>query len=276
VVRSARTIYLYSLYQENTMQKYRFSHAERYAVWLNHEKRCWLCNEPLRLLETTIDHVVPECLLEDEESLQKIVDVYELPSAFEINGFENWLPCHNHCNQSKSSTTFSFVPGYKLILDRLIRDADKVARSADAITKHVIKDKLFAKIFVALEKETISLQDIKTLVGDLGGGVFRGDDVKVDTSEFIKLDNGYWLHKEDVVAHGICTCERDTCVDHNSKVMCVWGSALSDWVARKRLYWKCYDEIIECPRCHERHKRGHVGSMGPCQIPFKDQVAQRD
>src|SRR5262245_24225882 len=185
------------------MQKYRFSHAERYAVWLNHEKRCWLCNEPLRLLETTIDHVVPESLLEDEATFRKIVDMYQLPADFSINGFENWLPCHNHCNQSKSNTTFGFVPGYKLILDRLNRASDDVKRSAIAITRNVIKDKLFARIFVALEEKTISFEDIETLVGDLGGGAFRHRDATTGTSQFIRLDNGYWLHKHDVVAYGI-------------------------------------------------------------------------
>jgi hypothetical protein len=113
---------------DDTVNKYSFSHAERYAVWLNHDKRCWLCNEPLRLIETTIDHVIPECLLVDDEHFRQIIDAYDLPLTFSINGFENWLPCHAHCNQRKSNTTFVFVPAYKIILDRLVRDAKKVAR----------------------------------------------------------------------------------------------------------------------------------------------------
>src|ERR1017187_2576715 len=167
------------------MRKYRFSFAERYAVWLHHEKRCWLCLEPLRLIEATIDHVVPESLLQDEVAFRRIIDLYALPSKFSINGFENWLPCHNHCNQSKSNATFEFVPANKLILDRLIRDAADVELSATAITRNVTKDKLFAKIFVALETQKISLADIAALVSDLGRGTFHHDDGELDTSQFI-------------------------------------------------------------------------------------------
>ena len=175
------------------MGKYRFSNAERYAVWLNHGKRCWLCNEPLRLHETTIDHVVPESVLEDNAKLKTIIDCYDLPSEFCVNGFENWLPCHNHCNQRKSNSTFKFVPGYKLILDRLIRDADKVSNSAAAITQNVKKDKLFAQIMAAIDKDEISLKDLESFIGDIAGGTFHPKIRPLKKSQFIQIDSGYWL-----------------------------------------------------------------------------------
>lgn len=258
------------------MQKYSFSHAERYAVWLNHEKRCWLCKEPLRLVETTIDHVVPESLLAHEDRLTKVRDIYDLPASFAINGFENWLPCHAHCNQTKSDATFDFVAGYKLILDRLIRDADKVERSAKAVTRNISTDKLFAKIFTAIEQQRVSVQELVNLVGHIGGGTFQQDQPEQDAAEFIKLDSGYWIHKSEIVAHGECSCEQIACVDHNYKVMCVWNSALSDWVIGTRLYWKCYDEKITCPRCDQFHKRGWIGRLDHCGKPFSDQINRRD
>lgn len=94
--------------------------------------------------------------------------------------------------------------------------------------------------------------------------------------EMIPLDNGYWLHPDDVAAEGQCSCDRKTCVDSEDKVYCFWADALSDWVIEKRLYWKCYDEVISCPRCGNRHKRGHVGKQGECGHPYKDQLAQTD
>src|SRR4051812_14466396 len=112
------------------MKKYVFSHAERYAVWLNHERRCWLCLEPLRLIETTVDHVIAENLLEDNDKRMQVILQYGLPSSFNINGFENWLPCHNHCNQKKGTMEFPFVPGNRVILDRLMRLAPQVQRTA--------------------------------------------------------------------------------------------------------------------------------------------------
>ncbi len=258
------------------MKKYSFSTAERYSVWLHYEKRCWLCNEPLRFKETTIDHVVPESLIENEEDFRRIVEIFALPPNFQINGFENWLPCCNPCNQKKSNTIFDFAPVYKIILDRLISNAPKVGQSVAAITRNITKDKLFAQIFAAFEKEKISLDDLVSLVNELGGGNFQRDEKAHDTSQFIRLENGYWLHKKDVVKTGICACERITCVDQNTKVVCVWPNSLSDWAIHKHLYKKCYDEILLCPRCNERHERGNIGRLDFCKKPFKDQIAQND
>lgn len=254
------------------MDKYSFSYSERYAVWLHHQKRCWLCLEPLRLIETTIDHVVPENLLEDRARFGSIIKEYSLPANFNINGFENWLPCHNHCNVSKGGAPFKFVPGNKLILDRLIRDASKVERTYNSIKENVKKDKLFAQVSAALEEKVISLNDLQTLSAEpsAASGVAPG------SAEMIRLDNGYWLHGDDVEAEGLCTCDRQTCVENSNRVYCYWARSLSDWVVCKRLYWKCYDEIICCPRCENDHKRGHVGRQGVCGRPYKDQIAQTD
>lgn len=254
------------------MKKREFSHSERYAVWVSHQKRCWLCLEPLRLIETTIDHVVPESLLHDEEKRVEVLTEYGLPQSFNINGFENWLPCHNHCNQKKGNTAFEFVPGTRLILDRLIRLAPKVRHAANAIKANAEKDKLLARIFVAMEQEAITLEDLKELMSDLPAP----EGAAPVPVKMIRLDNGYWLHEDDVAREGLCRCERDRCVDSATKVHCLFSRMLSSWVITKGLHWRCYDEVIDCPRCTRRHKRGHVGRAGFCGRPYVDQEAQTD
>src|SRR5690349_17600689 len=89
-------------FPHSLMQKHVFTEAERYAVWLHHGKRCWLCLEPLDLVAATVDHVVAESLTDDPTALQETIELYKLPATFNVNSFENWLPAHNHCNQSKS------------------------------------------------------------------------------------------------------------------------------------------------------------------------------
>ena len=64
------------------MTKYNFKKNEQYAVWLNHGKRCWLCDEPLRLGETTIDHIIPESLLNNDNKRQEIFEIYGLNKEF--------------------------------------------------------------------------------------------------------------------------------------------------------------------------------------------------
>ncbi|GAA3623784.1 HNH endonuclease [Flavivirga jejuensis] len=113
------------------MAKYKYH--ERYAVWLNHEKRCWLCKEPLRIDETTIDHILPESLLDDEKKKKKVFEIYGLNDKFRINGFENWLPAHLVCNQNKGSSILNCVPLYAFILNRTIKKAEKVLRTSQAM-----------------------------------------------------------------------------------------------------------------------------------------------
>lgn len=63
---------------------------------------------------------------------------------------ENWLPCHNHCNQTKGERSADFVPGIKAILDRLKAKARQVERVADSVALNVAKDKVFKAIFTGL------------------------------------------------------------------------------------------------------------------------------
>jgi hypothetical protein len=255
------------------MKKYTFSYAERYAIWLHHQKRCWRCLEPLRLIETSVDHVVPEYLLGDEHTLSSIIEYYGLSSDFQINGFENWLPCHRHCNEAKGKS-FNFAPGNDIVFRRLAERASIAERTVNSIKANVVKDKLLAKIFVALEEKKITMADLQSLVGDLGNGAFVP--AASIAPKMIHLDNGYWLHEEDVAAEGPCQCGRESCVDRDDTVYCYWARALSNWVVRKRLYWKCYDEVVSCPRCGNSHRRGHVGKRDVCERPYKDQVEQHD
>jgi hypothetical protein len=252
--------------------KRRISYAERYAVWHCNDQRCWLCQEPLRLAEATVDHVLPESLLDDDIARQKILTDYGLPTDFNINGYENWLPCHNHCNQSKSNKAPAFVPGNKMIFDRLKQRAHEGERMARSVSSNVAKDKVFKTIFAALETQTISMRDLDELLH-----AFIDDPAKAGVPEdVIILDSGYWFRREQIVREGVCGCERNACVGHSDKVYCYFPSSLSPWVTTTGLFWRCYDEVISCPRCSGRHKRGHVGRQDVCGRPYLNQKTQTD
>lgn len=258
------------------MDKHDFSQCEKYAIWLHHEKRCWLCLEPLRLHDTTIDHVIPETLSGNPSILATVITEYGLPAGFKVNGFENWLPCHNRCNASKGSAAFGFTPGFKVILDRLVRDASSVERTATTIKQNIARDKLFGIIAIALESDVLSPEDINDFLSRITGAPAESFNVAKAHPEMIRLDNGYWLHREDVAVEGPCLCGQEACVEAIGTVYCYWAHSLSDWVVRKRLHWKCYDESIMCPRCADTHKRGHIGRGGVCGRPYLDQSAQTD
>jgi hypothetical protein len=253
-------------------KKRRSSYAERYAVWLCHGPKCWWCHEPLRIWETTIDHVLPESLLDDEAARRDILTQYGLPESFNINGYENWLPCHTHCNQQKGAIALTFVPGHKAILDRLKSKAGEAERAARSVTANIAKDKVFRSIFAGLEQRTISVRDLEDLLQ-----AFVEDPRKAGMSEDgLLLDSGYWFPRDQIVHEGLCRCERNACVGYNKKIYCYFEASLSPWVVKTGLFWRCYDEVIACPRCADWHKRGHIGRVDVCGRPYLNQAAQND
>jgi hypothetical protein len=258
------------------MPKKKFSHAERYSVWLHNQRRCWWCEVPLRLAEVTVDHVIPEFLEETPEKLSKLLSEYDLPKDFQVNGFENWLPAHSHCNSEKSTRVFKLVPAYRPVFSHLIRTSAKAKRTADAVKRNVVKDKLLVKLATAIDENEVSLTDLTDFLDLFGVQSNVPTSQLAQGSSCFKLDNGYWLRREDIAAEGFCDCERSTCVGQDEKVYCYFPSHLSSWVIGRRLYHRCYDEIIQCPRCSATHRRGYVGRAGSCARPYSDQEHQVD
>jgi hypothetical protein len=254
------------------MKKRRFTYSERYAVWHCHGQRCWLCTEPLRLVDTTIDHFFPESLLSNKALRIKALSEYGLDDNFDINGFENWLPCHGRCNQTKGNKTFEFIPGNMVVLGRLIKLAPKVKRTALEVSSNITKDKVFGRLFAALERETISTEDLRELLGKF----VEAPAPKAIPEDVLLLDGGYWVFRNEVAREGECQCERNRCVDSPGKVYCYFRPDSPQWVITTGLYWKCYDEIVQCPRCSSQHKRGHIGKDGVCGKPYRDQESQTD
>lgn len=259
-----------------TIKKYKFSAAQRYSVWLHHEKRCWFCSEPLSFVQVTVDHVVPETLLSEPLRLKKIINDYDLPKSFQINGYENWLPAHNHCNGAKSDKVFTMTPSYRPIFERLVQNAAKVKRTAEAIERNRSKAKVLTSLLAALEKNKISLTDVTDLLS-----AYASTDISITGTPstpkvYLRLDNGYFIDRQSIAFEGPCECEQDTCTGRTEKVYCYWPSHLSTWVKRKHLFHRCFDEIIKCPRCAIDHRRGDVGRIDICAKPYTDQENQVD
>lgn len=112
------------------MARYRFSPAERYAVFTVHNEKCWLCGEPISLLETEVDHVIPETLIGNDE-LATVLSELGLPPDFAINSFGNWMPAHRRCNGEKSDTVFRPSPIIQLKLQSAMDRADRAAALYD-------------------------------------------------------------------------------------------------------------------------------------------------
>jgi hypothetical protein len=92
----------------------------------------------------------------------------------------------------------------------------------------------------------------------------------------IVLEWGEVIFQDEIKAQGFCQCNRKACVDHDQKVYCYFPKRLSTWVIKTALYSRCYDQKITCPRCKKKQKRGHIGKLNVCGMPYKNQKRQTD
>lgn len=246
--------------------------STRFAVWECHGKKCWMCNDPLRLLTTVVDHVIPHSLARKPSELARILEDLNLPADFNIDGFENLLPSCAPCNLRKGKRVFEPYPKHKLVLDDLAAKASWVRRTAEKTRMNVVTDRILNAIFVALEDRTMSMVDLERFLVDI---VRTPDQIGVP-DDVIILSDGYWYRRSSIVGEGHCRCEREICVDAESKVYCYFHAELSEWVITTGLYFRCYDELVTCSRCGRMHKRGHIGRSAACGRPFANQAAQTD
>ena len=120
------------------MSRYSFSAAERYAVFTVHNERCWICGKPVGLLETEIDHIIPESLI-GSKALPGVLADLGLGPDFDINSFMNWMPAHGPCNREKSDILFRPSP---LILVKLELAAQRAKRAATLHDEYVTDRKI--------------------------------------------------------------------------------------------------------------------------------------
>lgn len=92
------------------MSTYKFSPAERAAIYSTHGEKCYLCGTPVNLKTMEVDHILPESLVGKPKELQAALNAFSLPSDFDLNSFANWLPACRPCNGTKKDLVFEPTP----------------------------------------------------------------------------------------------------------------------------------------------------------------------
>lgn len=110
------------------MSQYRFSITQRYAIFLVHGMKCYLCGVPLDFASMVVDHVVPEHLLATPTLLDAVKSELGLPASFNLNSFENWLPACGPCNTRKAARQFRPSLLIQAEMQRLAEKADEARR----------------------------------------------------------------------------------------------------------------------------------------------------
>lgn len=247
------------------MAKHSFNPKERYAIWANHGWSCWDCGVPLFYKDLEIDHFFPECFLSERyaEKREKAYREFEVHDDFQINWFENWLPSCSECNRAKADYAPDPTKRNKKIFKRLKERAYNTSKTADDVQSNRSVETILNGIFSAISRQVLSIDD---LIGFCQ--TIAEDPTEYGAKEGSLFLDGILFGPEKVRRKCLCKCGRQTCTGRQERVMCYFHDGLSDWIVNTGLYWQCYDEIVECPRCAQHHKRGHIGSDRFCGSPF--------
>lgn len=146
------------------MKKHRFDTIHRFAIWHQNGKRCYHCGEPMPFLEATIDHVIPESLLQDAQQRERVFRELNLPPSFAINDYCNWLPAHERCNKSKGAKVFRPTPLIQELLDDLQRNSDAIKAFVTRVITSQKRDTLLARLATALEADEITRVDVYAIL----------------------------------------------------------------------------------------------------------------
>lgn len=110
------------------MPRLNLSAVKREAIWLAHGRKCAYTRQELNVNNFHIDHIIPVSLAKDSTAFNTIKRKYNLPESFNINGFENLLPCHPTVNHQKSD----------LILEKIYYFLSIAASKKSSIEENII------------------------------------------------------------------------------------------------------------------------------------------
>lgn len=166
------------------MYKHKFTVAERYALHEVYSRVCPWCHDLIRGSELTIDHIIPERLLESPPELEALIEEYGLPDDFSVNSFENWMPVHSKCNLRKGRKLYEPSPALIHFLELARSKGKKAREKAKKIQEQFSKDRIQEKIDEAVDEGHLRANDLmelasKALTLEVGQRLHVTDDWRV-------------------------------------------------------------------------------------------------
>jgi hypothetical protein len=176
------------------MAGFRFSYTQRYAIWKAYGGRCFYCEQPIDFRELTIDHIVPESLLNDLPQLANLRTEYgidDVVPGFQINDVLNWVPAHaRRCNAGKSNSS---LPKKLLLLclQEVQKKLPSVKEEMDKLEQSRSRSHAIGSLSSAIENSHLSIDDVRAHLAELEAGQ-HADEPLVMT---------FGLNIEDLSAH---------------------------------------------------------------------------
>lgn len=136
---------------------------DRQAIYEAYERKCFYCGELIYFRELQIDHIIPETLLDKPEQYKALAKRISLPTTFEINSYQNWVPAHSKCNNRKSGELFpdSAIIFYLDLAKRKVKTIESLVRK---ISNRLQSETLLTTISFAVAEHLIAFSDIKDVI----------------------------------------------------------------------------------------------------------------
>lgn len=170
-----------------SMNKRKFTILEKFAVWKGHEKKCYICGEPINFKETTIDHIIPEKCLTDKDEYKKFKEYFRFDDDFNINGFENWMPAHPKCNSEKGDR---FYPSTDIVLKKARAKACSIKKEVEKLIREQESNKILATLLGWIENEQITIHEL-SLAFEIFNLPYAVNLEKIDRDELAYVPSGW-------------------------------------------------------------------------------------
>jgi hypothetical protein len=107
-----------------------------------------MCYEPIPFYQAEIDHVIPEQLRNDPPKFNETLRLFGLSSGFQLNNYENWLPCCRRCNGLKGNRVFKPTP----LIQHWLEKADDKKCACQAAETEIRSNISIGKAFGAIRQ----------------------------------------------------------------------------------------------------------------------------
>jgi hypothetical protein len=121
---------------------------------------------PVFYSDVQIDHVFPEDLLGDSEALEKVKSDYGLGADYNINGFENWVTCHQGCNLRKRNAVLPNAPQTLFTVAQLKQRAPKLESESKRYVTKKRAEEILGLLASALTAGSLTRGDVLELISD--------------------------------------------------------------------------------------------------------------
>ena len=148
------------------MPKHQFTWNERYVVYLADGGKCFWCGIPVFYRDVQIDHVFPEDLLERADDLENIRRDYGLGADYDINGFENWVTCHQGCNLRKRNEVLPNAPQTSFVVLNLKQRGPKLQSESYRQVSKKRTEEILGQLASALTSGSLTREDVLELIAD--------------------------------------------------------------------------------------------------------------